>query len=180
MTEWLAFDWRSLFSFEVSPIEILLRGSVMYLSLFALLRAVLKRETGSTDISDLLVVVLIADAAQNGMAGQYRSLPDGLLLVGTILFWSHALNWLGYHFPALQQWVHAAPLPLVRDGEMLRRNMRHELITADELHSLLRQQGVEDLAQVKVASMESNGVLSVIRREGDDEPSSHPRRRGPR
>lgn len=79
MLDWLAIDWGSLLAFEISPIEILLRGSVMYLSLFTLLRTVLKRETGSTDISDLLVVVLLADAAQSGMAGAYRSiLPDGL------------------------------------------------------------------------------------------------------
>lgn len=175
MPDWLDVDWRGLLTFEISPLEIVVRGSVMYLSLFALLRTVLKRETGSTDITDLLVVVLLADAAQSGMAGAYQSLPDGLLLVGTILFWSHALNFLGYHFPRIQRWVHAPPLPLVRDGQMLPRNMRHELITEDELMSLLRQQGVEDLARVKAACMESNGTLSVISREREARPPEHRR-----
>jgi uncharacterized membrane protein YcaP (DUF421 family) len=150
----------------------------MYLAIFALLRAVMKRETGSTDVTDLLVVVLIADAAQNGMAGEYRTVPEGLLLVATIVFWSHALDFLAFHVPAIQRWVHMPPLPLVRDGQMLRRNMRHELITEDELRSLLRQQGIEDLAQVKTASMESNGTLSVIRRvSGGDEERRPPRSR---
>jgi uncharacterized membrane protein YcaP (DUF421 family) len=49
-------------------------------------------------ITDLLVIVLIADAAQNGMAGEYRSLTDGLLLVATIVAWSYALNWLAFRF----------------------------------------------------------------------------------
>ena len=60
--------------------------------MFALLRFVLKREAGTLAITDLLVVVLIADAAQNAMADDYRSVPDGLLLVATIVFWSYALD----------------------------------------------------------------------------------------
>lgn len=44
-------------------------------------------------VTDLLVVVLIADAAHNAMAGDYRSLLDGILLVSTIVFWSYALGW---------------------------------------------------------------------------------------
>ena len=73
----------------------LVRGTAAYLFLFVLLRLT-KRQTGSLSVSDLLVLVLIADAAQNAMAGDYKSLPDGLILVSAIVFWSFALDWLGY------------------------------------------------------------------------------------
>ena len=113
-------------------------------------------------ITDLLVVVLIADAAQNAMSDDYRSIPDGLLLVGTIIFWSWALNWLGFRFPRIQRFVHPAPLPLVRDGRMLRKNMARELITEDELMSQLRLQGASEVSQVESALMEGDGRISVI------------------
>ena len=118
-----------------------------------------------------MVVVLIADAAQNAMADDYRSLPDGLLLVATIVFWSYALDWLGFRFPWLRPFVHPRPLPLVKDGRMLQQNMRRELVTEDELMSQVRLHGCDDLSRVKEAYMEGDGRISVIIRDGrGDEP----------
>ncbi len=164
-------NWRSVFLPSISPLEIIVRGTLVYLIIFFLLRVVLKREAGELGIADLLVLVLIADAAQNAMAGAYTSLPDGILLVATIIFWSYALDWLGYHSPRLQRLLHPPPLLLVRDGQMLRRNMRRELVTEEELRSHLREQGVDDLQQVKAAYMESDGRISVIAREGPGRPT---------
>lgn len=84
-------------------------ASVLHVSLFALLRFVLRREAGSLGITDLLVIVLVADAAQNGMAGEYRSVTDGLLLAATIVGWSHVLNWLAFRYPWDAQDRPAAP-----------------------------------------------------------------------
>lgn len=146
-------------------VEILVRGSLVYLALFALLRFVLKRETGTLGTTDLLVIVLLADAAQNALADDYTSIPDGIILVGTIIFWSYALNWLGYRFPKLQRFVHPPPLPLVKDGRLLRQNMQKELITEDELMSHLRLQGINDLNQVAEAYMEGDGQISVVQKD---------------
>jgi uncharacterized membrane protein YcaP (DUF421 family) len=167
-------DWSKTFLPSTSPLEIIVRGTTVYLTLFFLLRIVLKRQSGTVGITDLLVIVLIADAAQNAMAGSYLSVCDGLLLVGTIVFWSYALDWLGYYFPRLGWLVHPPPLLLVRDGQMLRKNMRLELITKEELMSQLREQGVSDLSQVKAAYMEGDGHISVIQHES---PSHHPRKK---
>lgn len=165
--KWLGdVDWAKMLLPDTPLLEILLRGSIIYLSLFFLLRVILKRESGGLGITDLLVVVLIADAAQNGMADDYTSIPDGVLLVSTIIFWSFFLNWLGYRYPAIQRWVHPPALPLVSDGQMLRKNMRRELITEGELMSQLRLQGVENVSQVKEAHMEGDGRISVVAREG--------------
>lgn len=162
MDYWLSVDWGKLFTPEVPLLEIFLRGTLTYLGLFLLLRVILKREAGTIGISDLLVVVLIADAAQNSMAGDYQSITDGLLLVGTIIFWSYILNWLGYRFPVLEPLVHPPALLLVRDGQMLWQNMRKEFITEEELRSMLRAQGVEDIQEVRKAYMEGDGRISVI------------------
>jgi uncharacterized membrane protein YcaP (DUF421 family) len=157
-----AIDWGQIFKLDTPPLEIFLRGSVVYLALFTLLRLVLRREAGTVGMSDLLVIVLIADAAQNAMAGNYNSVPDGILLVATIIFWSFALEWLGYHIPWVGRFVHPPPVPLVRNGQLLRRNMRKELITEDELMSQLRQQGVANLAEVQTACIEPDGRISVV------------------
>jgi uncharacterized membrane protein YcaP (DUF421 family) len=63
--------------------------------------------------------VLIADASQNAMSAGYTSVTDGLILVATIIFWTNLLDWLAYHFPRFECLIHPAPLPLVRDGQML-------------------------------------------------------------
>ncbi len=177
MDHLIGVDWAKTLLPDTPLLEIFLRGTLVYLALFFLLRVVLKRESGGVSITDLLVIVLIADAAQNAMADDYTSIPDGLLLVGTIVFWSYALNWLGYRFPLVQRLVHPPALPLVRDGRMLRRNMRRELITEEELRSQLRAQGVEDLAEVRRAQLEPTGDLSVTKRDGGGD-GGPPQRRG--
>lgn len=85
-------DWKSIFVPDVSVLEIFLRGSMMYLAIFFLLRIVLKRQAGTLGMTDLLLITLLADASQNAMAGEYKSVPDGMVLVGTIIFWNYALT----------------------------------------------------------------------------------------
>lgn len=155
-------DWADVFLPDTPILEIVVRGSVMYLTLFFLMRLVLKREAGAVGITDLLVVVLIADAAQNALADDYSSIPDGVVLVATIVFWAYALDWLGYRFPLVERLVHPKPLPLIKDGRLLRRNMRRELITEGELMGQLRLQGVDDVAEVSAAYMEGDGRISVV------------------
>jgi uncharacterized membrane protein YcaP (DUF421 family) len=156
------FDWASLFLPSASWLELVTRGTVTYLSLFVLLRVILKRQSGTISITDLLLVMLIADAVQNGMSGSYTSITDGIILVITIICWSFALDWLGAHSRHFQRFVHPAPLPLVKDGKLLRRNMRREFIMEEELMSQLREHGVEELAEVKLAYLEGDGDISVI------------------
>lgn len=162
-------DWEALFVPNEPLAELVLRGSIVYLALFLFLRVVLKRESGSLGVTDLLVVVLIADAAQNGLAGSYQSIPDGLILVVVILAWALAISWAGYHVPAIGRLVHPPPLELIRNGEMIHGNMRKELITREELLTQLREQGVERVEQVKSARIEGNGLISVIRMDGQEE-----------
>lgn len=155
-------DWGEVLLPSVPLIEIVARGTLIYLGLFALLRFVLKREASTVGITDLLLIVLLADAAQNGMAGEYTSIGDGFILVGTLVFWNYALDWLAFRFPAFRSFVRPPELPLVKDGKILRRNLRKELITEEELMSQLREQGVDDIAKVKSAFIEGDGRFSVI------------------
>ncbi|MDB5478350.1 MAG: hypothetical protein JWM96_845 [Alphaproteobacteria bacterium] len=122
-----------------------------------------KRGAGDVGLSDMLVVVLLADAIQNAMAGEYNSISNGILLISTILFWDFAINWASYRMEWLQKLLSPSQVCIVRSGVMLRRNMRSEMITKDELMEQLRLQGIEDIAQVKTAAMESSGKISVVK-----------------
>ncbi len=155
-------DWGAVFIPETPLLEILVRGSLVYLALFFLLRMILKRESGMVGITDLLVVVLIADAAQNAMGGSYGSVPDGVLLVAVIIGWAWLLNALSYWFPAVRRLTQPRPLPLIKDGKLLPKNMRREFVTREELDSHLREQGVDDISSVKEARIERGGRVSVI------------------
>jgi uncharacterized membrane protein YcaP (DUF421 family) len=120
----MEFDWQSIFALSVSPWEMIVRGSVMYWFLFLLFRVVVRRRVGAVGIGDVLLLVIIADAAQNAMAGEYRSTTDGMILVGTIVGWNTLVDWLVYRSPKLQRLLEPAPLLLVRDGRILYRHLR--------------------------------------------------------
>jgi uncharacterized membrane protein YcaP (DUF421 family) len=158
----LAVEWGKVLKLDTPVLEIVVRGTLTYLGLFVLMRVVLRREQGAVGITDLLVVVLIADAAQNAMADDYTSVPSGLVLVATIIFWAAALDWLGYHVAWVQRLTQPPPVELVKDGRLLRRNMRRELITEEELWSQLRLAGVSELSEVARACAEPDGRISVL------------------
>jgi uncharacterized membrane protein YcaP (DUF421 family) len=161
----MSLDWRQLFGLSVSPLELLVRGTAMYFFLFLLFRVVIKRRVGSIGMADMLVLVIVADAAQNAMAGEYRSITDGFILVGTIIGWNYVFDWANYRFAWLQRWLEPDPLLLVRDGRLLRRHLRLERVTEKELETKLREHGVTDLAEVHKAYMEPDGQVTVIKRQ---------------
>lgn len=166
--DWVTrIDWEDTFVPDTGLLEIFLRGTLVYLGLLALLRLLRKREMGGVGVADLLVLILIADAAQNAMAHDYTTVPEGILLVAVILVWATVLDWVAYRAPALRRFITPPELPLVRDGRMLRRNMAKELITEDELVAKLRQHGVDDIGVVKLAFMEQDGRISVITKTGE-------------
>jgi uncharacterized membrane protein YcaP (DUF421 family) len=80
---------------------------------------------------------------------------------------------MSFHFPVVRDWMQPPPQVLVRDGKMQRKVMRRELITTDELKSKLREQGIENLNEIKIAHLEEDGEISVIRHD-NQEPQQSP------
>ena len=158
----LGFDIGAALTPDVSILETVVRGVVMYISIFVLLRVVLRNRGSAVTIGDLLVFVLISDAAQNAMAANYLSITNGIVLVATIMVMSLTVDWLAYRFPAIQRFVHPERKPLVVDGRLIRRTLQEELMTEEELMTQLRLNGIEDPAAVKAAYLEGNGEISVI------------------
>jgi uncharacterized membrane protein YcaP (DUF421 family) len=165
----MTIDWNNLFALTVPPLELVVRGSLIYWFLFIVFRTVLKRDVGAVGIADILLLVLVADAAQNAMAGEYKSVSDGLILISTILGWNLALDTLAYRVPALRRLVNPPPLRLVRDGRVVHKNLRKEFMTEADLAAKLREHGVSDVKQVRAAYMEGDGAVTVIKRSNSVE-----------
>jgi uncharacterized membrane protein YcaP (DUF421 family) len=159
-------DWAELFSLSMPAAELIIRGTAIYWFLFLIFRFVLRRDVGAVGIADILILVIVADASQNAMSGEYKSISDGLVLVTTLIAWNVAFDFLSYRSPVFRHFVEPRPLCLVRDGAILKHNLRKEFITEEELWSKLRENGVESLDQVKKVYMESDGGISVIKRKG--------------
>ena len=156
-------DWNAIFVPAIGLAEIIIRGSLMYLGLFAIMRFMARRQAGHFGPADLLVIVLIADAAQNGLGKDYGSVTEGLTLVLTIVAWEYLLDWLAWRFPATRPYLKPASLTLVRDGKLILQNLRKEMITEDELRSQLREQSIDRYEEVKLAILEGDGRLSVLK-----------------
>ncbi len=158
-------DWQQLFLPQVSVLELVLRGSLVYLVVVVILRFMPSRQVGGVGISDLLVVVLVATAAQDAMATDDSSITGGLVLVATIIGWSYLLNWFSYKFPHFQRFLNPSPQLLVKDGQVFEQNMERGLISKRELMSQLRQQGVHSLNEVDRAYIEGDGRISIFTKD---------------
>jgi uncharacterized membrane protein YcaP (DUF421 family) len=165
MEKLFEIDWRVMFVPETSVLEMVVRGTLMYLGIFVLLR-IFRRQAGTVNVADLIVIVIIADAAQNGMAGESKSVVEALVLIITIIVWDYVIDWLGFKSPLLEKVLEPPALVLVKNGRMVRRNMDREMLTEEELLGQLRQQGIDDISEVKECRLESSGDFSVIRKSG--------------
>lgn len=156
-------QWDALFELNVAPLELFIRGTLMYWFILIALRIAGRRDLGSLGVTSILLLVLIAEGAANAMSAEYESVGEGMVLVATLFFWSIFLDRVAYFFPITRILLSPERICLVRDGVLQRRSMRREFITEPELMSALRLQGVSELAQVRRAYIEETGEISVLR-----------------
>jgi len=165
IAEHAAMDWSEIFGLTVSPWELIIRGSAMYLFLFFLFRVVVRRRVGSIGMADILILVIVADAAQNGMSGEYRSVTEAFILVATLIGWNMLIDWLTFRIPRLQSILEPPPLLLIDKGRVLWRHLRHEYVSETELKTKLREHGVSDPSEVEKAYMEPDGQVTVLKKK---------------
>jgi uncharacterized membrane protein YcaP (DUF421 family) len=134
------------------------------LSLFLVLRFVAHRQAGQFGTADLLVIVLIADAAQNGFGKDYTSVTEAVVLVITIVGWDYLIDWLAWRFDRLRPWLKVPALTLIERGRIVDENLRREMISHDDLAGQLRANGVRAVSEVELARLEEDGRVSVIAR----------------
>lgn len=161
-------DWQPIFAMSVPLLESFIRGTVMYLVVLLLMRLVGQREAGGIGITDVLLVVLVAQAAAPGLSGEASSITDSVVSVVTILFWSVVIDALSYRFPVMSHLLKSRPKPLIHKGRLNRRVMRREFMTEEEVTEQLRLYGIQDVSGVERAYIEPNGMISVLQRPDEE------------
>jgi len=164
MDKLFSVEWHDMFVPSLSLLEIFLRGTLTYWVIYLCMR-LFRRGTGQLSISDLLLITMISDAAQNAMAGTYNSVTEGAVLILTLLFWDYAIDWMGYKKVIFGKFAKPDPVLLIRNGRLLHKNMEKELIDDEELIALLREKDVDDYTKVKTCYLEATGNISVILKE---------------
>lgn len=164
MDKLIQIDWETMFIPSSSVAEMIVRGTITYWFCFLYIRF-FRRGSGQLNISDILLITLISDAAQNAMAGTYESVTEGVVLVGVLVFWDFALNWLGYRSVFFDRLASPEPALLIKDGVLQHQTMKLQMMSEDELRGLLRESGVDDPADVKLCYLEGSGNVSVIEKK---------------
>ena len=144
--------------------EVVLRVAIVYLFLVVVLRISGKREVGQMSILELIVVLLISDAVQNSMVGDNTTVWAGPVAVATLLALDYALAWLTRRSKSMRKAIEGEPRLLIRNGRLLRKALREEKLSVDEVETAVRAHGLAKIDDVQDAVLETDGSISVIPR----------------
>lgn len=164
--------WQNLVFTEIAPLNLIIRGVIVYVSVLLLLRLGGKREMGQMSPTEFVAILLISNAVQNSMNGGDNSLVGGLLLATILVVMSWAVSYLAYRSSRFRNIFEGTPSLLVRRGHLIEQNLKKERLSHAELRGLLRRQGIHDLSEIHSAILESDGSLSIIR-ESDIKSEPH-------
>jgi uncharacterized membrane protein YcaP (DUF421 family) len=165
--------WHDIWALGVPAGEKVLRAVLIYVFLIAVLRLIGKRELGQANTLDLVVLLLVANAVQNGIIGNDLSVTGAFLGAGVLFVLNEGLNRASYQFPLVERMMEGQPTLLIRDGKPDERALRRWGISLTELLAIARRQGFPDLGSVQTALLETNGVVSMFK-AGESPGELHP------
>src|SRR5437016_7786295 len=129
--------------------DIVLRAIAIFTFLYILMRIVGRRELSTLEPFDLILLVVLGDAVQQGLTQDDYSLTGAFLAIGTIALLQLGVSYANLRFPRLRPILSGEPIVVVQDGKPIERNLRRERVTMDELLSAarrLKRAAVDDFA----------------------------------
>lgn len=162
--------WHNIWHLQLSLGEKVIRPLLVYVFLVAAFRLFGKRELGQSNTLDLAVLLLVANAVQNGIIGNDVSVTGAIVAAVVLFGLNNALSRATFASQWLSRLVEGSPTVLIEGGKPLRKALRHEQISLPELRSIARRQGFPDLSAVHSAILETNGVVSMFKQ---DEPGHY-------
>jgi uncharacterized membrane protein YcaP (DUF421 family) len=168
--------WDSIFDLQLSVGEKVLRAVLIYVFLIVALRIVGKRELGQANTLDLVVLLLVANAVQNGIIGNDISVTGAVIGAVTLFGINELFNRAAYGSAFVSRLFEGSPSVLIQKGKPVASALRRASISLPELRAIARRQGFADLGEVDNAILETNGVVTMFR---EDEPGLyHPAEAG--
>ena len=144
--------------------ELVIRGSVIFIALFLMIRLIGRRQVGQLTPFDLLLLLIISNAVQNAMVGEDTSLGGGLIVAAVLVAWNWLFGFLSWRSRRLERVIEGSPELLVLRGEVLHQTLHENQISEAELHAALRRAGCFNVADAELAVLETNGAISVKKR----------------
>jgi uncharacterized membrane protein YcaP (DUF421 family) len=143
--------------------DLVLRAIVVFAFVLLLTRVIGKRELGSLQPIDLILLIVLGDALQQGLTQDDYSLTGAILVVSTIALLQVFTSWLAYRFPRTRPVLEGEPIIVIHNGELIQRNLDRERLTIDDLAEEARKQQIAHLSEVRVAVLETSGSISFIK-----------------
>jgi uncharacterized membrane protein YcaP (DUF421 family) len=157
-------------------LDVALRTSIVYLALLFGIRLTGHRLLGQLSAFDLVLLLIIANAVQNAMVGPDTSLAGGLVAAGVLLFWHQVIVRVRRSSRRFGKLLSGEGVMLINNGAVLAEHLQRAGLTEDELLQALREHGVATAADVRLAVLEPDGSVSVIRYD-DIKPGTRPHHR---
>ena len=151
----------------MDPHELLmtaLRALGVYVLMLFVIRVLGKRAVGNFAAFDLLVALMLGEVADEIIYGDV-SIAQGAVAIGVVAAAQYGNAWLSYWDHGFDAILEGKPTPIVRNGEMVVKGMRDERMNAKAVMHELRLQGVDKIEEVKLAMVETDGVVSVIKHD---------------
>jgi len=145
--------------------DIVLRAIIVFCFLLLLTRIIGRRELSSLQPFDLILIIILGDAVQQGLTQDDYSLTGAFLAIGTIAVLQVFVSWIGFRFPRARPVLEGTPIVVVEDGDVIERNAKRERLSVDEIREAARLQGIGHLDEVRWAVLETNGQITFIKKE---------------
>lgn len=142
-----------------------LRAVAIYVLVMVLMRVSGKRAVGQFTPFDLVLLILLGNAVQNGINGGDNSLTGALLMAASLIAINYTVAWLSSRSARFEKVVEGEPVVLARDGRCFPHVLKRELVSQSDFDAALRLEGVAGVEDVAVVLLETDGRISVIRRE---------------
>ena len=154
-----------LFQLSAPWWQFVLRGVTIYLLVMLLVRVSGKRALGQFTPFDLILLILIGNAVQNGINGGDNSLTGAAIMATTLVALNYVVAFLTSRSRAVEKLVEGVPVVLARDGRLFAQVLRRELISEADFREALRMNNLDDVEDVALALLETNGSISVVRKD---------------
>lgn len=147
--------------------EFIVRGVAVYGFLLVLLRVTGKRQVGQLSPFDLVLLLVLSNAVQNSMNGGDNSLVGGMVSAATLVALNFVIALVTARSKKIEAFVEGRPQILIHNGHLFEDVLASAQITHHEMQAALRQAGCATVNEVRMAVLELNGAISVVRRDQD-------------
>ena len=158
-------DEVSLLELSLPWYQFVLRAVFVYLVVMALVRISGKRAVGQFTPFDLVLLILIGNAVQNGLNGGDNSLTAAVILSATLLALNYGVAFLSARYPRIRKVIEGEPVILVHEGHVYRDVLKRELVSRADFDKAMREAGLSDVDEVHQAVLETNGHITIIPRK---------------